>query len=92
MNTEFVQRCADKAEHNPMDPSVEAWAVRMFSAIAIVGTMPDELSEETRDSLAEAMSRAPVEVVMGGTMNLMALNASKFSGSDDTDPLSGLFN
>ena len=68
MNTlEFVTLCADKAKVNEEDPTALDWASRMFAFCTILG---ERISDEDAEALAEAMSRAPAMVVLGGTINL----------------------
>lgn len=70
----FIDDASKKAlsESNVVDPSVEDWAGRAFSVIAVLGSMQNSgLDEAQLDALSTVLAKAPESVVASGTINVV---------------------
>lgn len=63
----FIQTAAGLAGESDIDPDTLAWAARAFACVAIVGGM-ESTNEDVGLDLARMMAKAPLDVVMAGTM------------------------
>lgn len=72
----FIETARDKAmaPGASEDPSVEAWAARAFSMIAVLGGL-DCINEDAGESLAICLSKAPLSVVASGTVQVVMAQA-----------------
>jgi len=77
MDKPFIDRAMELAmrPENKLD-SVEGFAARAFGAIALIASRPNSgLDDDTLESLAIVLAKAPGTVVTDGTMGILMAQA-----------------
>jgi hypothetical protein len=69
----FIERAKEIVQENngAHDETADAWAIRAFSMVSLIGTLP-EVNDEVGEHLAQLLSTAPLHIVMLGMMNANA--------------------